>query len=526
VEAFDYVIAGAGSAGCVLANRLSADPRRRVLLIESGRRDSSLYIPIPRGFAKLMGHPVYSCVYPALRANTNDADTMQMRGRGLGGSSSINGMIYSRGLPSDYDDWGCPGWEWPKVLAAFKRIERHELGASEWRGGEGELRISTHGYGQEACEAFLASARALGLPVVEDLNAVAGEAVGYNARNIWRGRRQSAAHAFLRPAERRPNLRILTETTVERIVFEGSRAVGLKVRGKAGVREVRAGREVILSTGAIETPKLLQLSGIGPAARLQALGVPVVADSPEVGENFVEHRGVVMQFEVARGSENKEFSGWRLYRNVLRQQIFGAGPMSRCSFEVGGRIKSRPDVKHPDVQLYMGPYNQDYSKKPEIVMAEKPGVTAFTSQMRPESRGHVRIRSADPAVEPDISMGYLSAEEDRLTAIAGVRRLREIFEQAPMQAFAPKEVFPGPGARSDDEILHLCRLASGSLQHAAGSCRMGLDAKAPLDPALRVRGVAGLRVADISIMPQVTSGNTNAPAMAIGQRAAEIILGD
>jgi choline dehydrogenase-like flavoprotein len=521
VEQFSHIVVGAGSAGCVLANRLSADPKNSVLLIEGGPADSSPLIRVPRGFAKLMGHPVYSYLYDASCASSANAEPPQIRGRGLGGSSAINGMIYWRGLASDFDDWNCPGWGWSNMRSAYAALERHE-NAERAQGG-GELRISTHSLGQELCDAFIASAGRAGVPVVEDLNAVEGEAAGYNPRNIWRGRRQSAAHAFLRPIKGRPNLSIVTETVVEKILFEGRRAVGLRVRDKAGVREVRAAREVILSAGAIATPKLLQISGVGPARHLSSLGVPVVADSPQVGENLVDHRAVMMQFDVARGSDNDAFRGWRLYWNMLRHQVFGDGPMSRCSFEVGVRLKSRPHVRQPDVQYFMGPFRQDYSK-PVISMAETPGASVGMVALRPQSRGSLRIRDADPATPPEISLAWLATEEDRAVVVGGVKRLREIFGQAPLAPYAPKELAPWANVRSDDEILGLCQVASASVQHMAGACRMGTDDTAPLDVQLRVRGVANLRVADLSIMPQITSGNTNAPAMAIGQRAAEIIL--
>jgi choline dehydrogenase-like flavoprotein len=522
MEQFSHIVVGAGSAGCVLANRLSADRRNSVLLIEGGPADASPLIRVPRGFAKLMGHPVYSYLYDASCASPANAEPPQIRGRGLGGSSAINGMMYWRGLASDFDDWNCPGWAWPDMLSAYRAFEHCE-GEGAAPGG-GELRISTHGLRQELCDAFIAAAGKAGVPVVTDLNALDGEAAGYNPRNIWRGRRQSAAHAFLRPIRGRPNLSIVTETVVEKILFEGRRAVGLRVRDKAGVREVHAAREVILAAGAIATPKLLQISGVGPARHLSSLGVPVVADSPQIGENLVDHRAVMMQFDVARGSDNDEFRGWRLYWNMLRQQVFGDGPMSRCSFEVGVRLKSRPHVKHPDMQYFMGPFRQDYSK-PVIAMAETPGASVGMVALRPQSRGSLRIRDADPATPPEISLAWLATEEDRAAVVGGVKRLREIFSQAPLAPYAPKELAPWAAIRSDDEILALCQAASASVQHMAGACRMGTDDAAPLDVQLRVRGVANLRVADLSIMPQITSGNTNAPAMAIGQRAAEIILG-
>lgn len=524
MKEFDYLIIGAGSAGCVLANRLSADSHCSVVLVERGPRDKSPLIRMPRGFAKLMGHPKYSSTYQTGQIDGPDLErSPQFRGRVLGGSSAINGMIYWRGLPSDYNDWGCPGWEWPKMLAAFRQIEDHELGASEWRGSGGELGISCSPYRQVLCDAFMASANALGVQSVDDINTGIDEAVGYNPRNIRNGRRQSAAHAFLTPVINRPNLHIFTETEVERIVFAGTRAVGVKVRDQFGTGEIRARRDVILAAGAIETPKLLQLSGVGPASHLAKLGIPIVADSPQIGENLVDHRVVMMQFSTNGGSENREFQSWRLFRNLLRQQMFGTGPMSRPSFEVGSRIKSRPTVEYPDVQLFMGPFSQDYSL-PKIAMASNPGASAGVVALRPQSRGRLRIRSANYSELPDIKFGFLQTEEDRAVALAGFKRLRQIFAQVPLQNFALKELYPGPSISSDDDILTYSKMSGASVQHMAGTCRMGVDTAAPVDTSLRVRGVQNLRVADISIMPQITSGNTNAPAMAIGQRASEIII--
>jgi choline dehydrogenase len=337
-------------------------------------------------------------------------------------------------------------------------------------------------------------------------------------------RRQSAAHSFLNPVKHRPNLRIMTDTMVEKVVFDYRRAVGLMIRGKNGVsREVRASQEIILSTSAIETPRLLQLSGVGPAHLLAEHGIPVVVDRPQVGQNLVDHRALMMQLKVTSGSENDEYRGWRLYRNVLQQQIFGTGPMSRPSYEVGGRQRSRTDIRHPDIQYFMGPFRQDYSE-PGIVMHDEQGASAGICHVRPESRGSLTIRSTDPRESPNINLAFLATEEDRRIAVAAVRLLRNIFAQAPMQAYGPIEVLPGQSVQSDDEILSAWQTMSGSVQHLAGTCRMGTDDNAPLDTKLRVRGVSHLRVVDISIMPQVTSGNTNAPAMAIGHRASELIL--
>ena len=507
----------------MLANRLSGDPRNSVLLIEGGPEPGSIYFGIPRGYPKLMMHPVYSYQYPAMRGSERP-ESPQARGRTLGGSSAINGMMYWRGLPTDYDAWNCPGWAWPEMLAAFRRLERHELGASDLRGGEGELRIGAASYRQPLCDAFIAAGREAGLPVVEDINTAFGEAIGYNPRNIWKGRRHSAADAFLTPARSRSNLRIVTDTVVERVTFDGKRAAGLVLSGRSGSRTVAAGKEIVLSLGAIETPKLLQLSGIGPARRLAGLGIDVVADSQGVGANLIDHYGTMMQCTVTRGSDNRAFQGWRLYANVLRQQLLGSGPMSRCSFEVGARIKSHPGLELPDVQLFMGPFAQDFRKRPEIVMTDQSGASAGVSVMRPESRGSLTVTSADPSAPPHIALAFLETERDREALIGGVRRLRELFASAPMQAYGTTEYFPGPAAQSDDEILDACRMISGSLQHMAGTCRMGADPASPLDENLRVRGVTNLRVADASIMPRITSGNTNGPAMAIGQRASEIIL--
>jgi choline dehydrogenase-like flavoprotein len=435
-------------------------------------------------------------------------------------------MVYVRGHPADYDAWeaaGCAGWGWKDIGRCFKAIEDHPLGAAEWRGAGGPLKISIHPSGAPVCEAIIAAGEEMGTPRVADVNDADQGGIGYQPRTIHRGRRMSAADAFLHPAMKRPNLTVRTGAHARKVVFEGLRAVGIEYRSEGGVQVARASREVILSAGALHSPALLQLSGVGPAAHLATLGVDLVKDAPDVGANLREHRVLMVGVRLTRGSLNADLGGLKLLGNVLRYQLFGSGPLTHAAHEVCAFVKTRPEYDRPDAQLGFGLYSMAVIEG-KVVLEAEPGMSIAAYFTRPESQGSVMIRSADPEAALAIDANYFSAEADRRHSIDMLRFIRRLLAQPALAPFVVAETVPGPAFETDDEILSAFQQMGGTAYHVAGTCRMGADEGSVVDPQLRVRGVEGLRVVDTSVMPTLVSGNTNGPAMAMALRASELIL--
>lgn len=528
-ESYDYIIVGAGSAGCVLANRLSADPATSVLLVESGPDDTSPLIRMPRGIGKLLaaGNPhVYD--YKVSPSGNHPTETW-LKGRAIGGSSSINGMVYVRGAPRDYDGWaalGCTGWGWDEMGKRFVALEDHALGPAQWRGTGGPLRVSMHPAGNPLCEAVIEAAAQLGAPRAADMNdvdTVRDGGFSYQPTTTYNGKRFSAALAFLTPVRSRANLDVAPETDVLRVEFTDRRAAGVRLRDKQGERSVMAQREVILSAGAIQSPKLLQLSGVGPGERLQALGIPVVADSPNVGRNLREHRCITTRYRVKSASLNNRYFGLGLAGSVIDYLLRSRGALTHSAHEVGGFVKTRPGLSHADAQIGVGLWSVQPTPT-GMAIEHMPGMTILGYFTNPESQGEIYIDSPDPDAPPVINANHFAAEIDRISAISLLRWLRALGRQPALAPWIVEETLPGPAIKTDDDILANAISLGGTAYHVSGTARMGADDAAVLDPQLRVRGVSGLRVVDTSIMPTLVSGNTNAPAMAIGLRAADFIL--
>lgn len=520
----DYIIVGAGSAGCVLAERLSASGRRHVLLLEAGPTDSHPLIHMPRGMAKLFSDPRHVWLLPTVAEGDTPSETW-IRGKVLGGSSAVNGMMYFRGHPEDYDEWarrGCSGWDWERMLPAFRAIENSTAGEGD-AGGAAPLRIGFAGERTALSEALIQSGEALGIPRVANLNHPQQEGVGYATHTIYRGRRQSAADAFLRPARSRRNLRVETGLMIDRVLFDGKRAVGVVGRRNGATLEFRTQGEVILAAGALQSPQLLERSGVGDAGRLRELGIPVIQESPGIGENLLEHRLLMMQYELlAPLSQNLEFRGWRLALNAVRYALSRTGPLSTGTYDVGAFVRTLPDAERPDAEILMAPYSLGFTHKGAVTTDSTHSMHMFGYPLRSRSRGSVHIRSTDPSADALIRPNYLSDPYDRAVTLAMFRLMRRWVRQPALQRIIGEEMLPGPSVEADASILRAFRAKGTAGYHACGTVRMGGD-DAVLDPSLRVRGVAALRVVDGSIMPTMVSANTNGPIMAIGWRAAELI---
>jgi choline dehydrogenase len=504
---FDYIIVGAGSAGCVLANRLTADGRTTVLLLEAGPRDTDPWIHIPLGYGKLFARRDVNWAYesepePAL----NNRRIFTPRGKVLGGSSSINGLVYIRGQPEDFDAWEVPGWSHVELLPYFKKtqvgisdIERHEL-----------------------CDAFIASAEALGIPRNDDFNGERQEGTGYYQATVRNGRRSSTAVEYLRPAEKRRNLRVETNALVEKILFEGKRASAVQYLKDQKPLAAKANREVILSGGSFNSPQLLQLSGVGPAALLQKHGIAVVHDAPEVGENLQDHfycRSFWRCNKPITLNDDMQ-SLWRKAKVGIDYGLFRRGPLTVAAGHAAAFVRTRPGLKRPDAQLY---YINFSTAKRGGMLHPWSGFTISVSQLQVESRGSVRIKSADARAAPAIRYNYLSTENDRRVMVEGLKIARRIAAAAPLSGYIVNEEFPGPGVQSDEDLLAVVRQSGETVFHPTSTCRMGTDARSVVDSRLRVRGLDGLRVVDASVMPAVVSGNTNAAVIAIAEKAADLI---
>ena len=529
-QEFDYIIVGAGSAGCVLAARLSEDPATRVLLLEAGPPDRSFWIHLPIGYGKTMWDKrINWCFETDPDPNMNGRRIYWPRGKTLGGSSSINGLIYIRGQREDYDHWaalGNAGWGWDEVLPYFVKSEHNQRGASAAHGGSGPLKVSDIGATHELIEGFIAGAGQQGVRRTDDFNGGDQEGAGYYQLTAWKGWRCSTATGYLKPARGRANLRIETEAQAAGLVIENGRAVGVRYRQGGEMKTARCRAEVLLAAGAIQSPQLLQLSGIGPAALLRKHGIAVVRELPGVGENLQDHLQIRLIYECSKPiSTNDALKSWFGQARLGMQWLFTrSGPLAVGINQGGCFMRALPqESKTPDIQFHVSTLSADMAGGKVHPFS---GFTMSVCQLRPESRGHIRIRSTDPFQPPEMQPNYLSTDLDRRTAVAGVKAARAIAQSAAMRPLVKREVKPGPEAGDDAALLEFCRNNGATIFHPSGTCKMGHDAMAVVDARLRVHGVPGLRVIDCSVMPTLVSGNTNGPIVMMAEKAVDMIRED
>ncbi len=529
MDTADFIIVGAGSAGCVLANRLTQSGRYKVILLEAGKRDSDPLLHVPIGYAKHFASPKHNWLYQSEPGAQVKRTMIQPRGKVLGGTSSINGMLYVRGQREDYDHWaqrGNSGWSYEDVLPFFKRAEDFAGGGNEFHGEGGPLHVSEPRHKYPLTEAFLAAARNAGYPANADYNGATQEGFGYCQWTIRNGWRHSTAVGYLKPARSRENLHIVTDAHATRIVFDSKRATGVEYRAGGRTRTLHAAKEVIVASGAFNSPQLLQLSGIGPAALLQSHGITPLVDLKGVGEGMQDHFNASLIYRLADPAASANALGASYARRALAGLAYLAGRPNYLAMGVaycGGFLKVSPQAASPDVQIMFMLFS---GEKPGPHPHAFPGVTVVGVLLRPESSGHVRIVSADPFAAPEIQPNYLASQNDRDVLIGATRAMRRIMSDAALAPHLAGEYWPGNDCQNDEQIFDFLCDKGRSSYHPTGTCRMGIDDGAVVDPRLRVREIDGLRVVDASIMPSIASGNTNAPTIMIAEKGAAMILED